>query len=42
MADGTLLIPVTKDAIVSDERRPVLYDATNRPLMRPTGFRVRS
>ena len=28
-----------KDVIVANERRPVLYDAKERPLARPVGFR---
>ena len=28
-----------KDVIVSDDRRPGLYDAKARPIVRPVGFR---
>lgn len=28
-----------KDVIVNDERKPVLYDAKGRALVRPVGFR---
>lgn len=31
-----------KDVIVAEERKPVLYDANDRPLARPVGFRGKS
>ena len=31
-----------KDVIVAEERKPVLYDAKDRPLARPMGFRSKS
>ena len=30
-----------KDVIVAEERRVVLYDAKERPLVRPVGFRAK-
>lgn len=29
-----------KDVIVNDDRKPILYDAKERPLTRPVGFRL--
>ena len=34
-----LFIERGASALVNDEKRPVLYDARDRPLTRPTGFR---
>ncbi len=28
-----------KDVIVAEERKPVLFDANDKPLVRPMGFR---
>ena len=28
-----------EDVIIHDDKRPVLYDAKDRPLVRPVGFR---
>ena len=35
----TLFIERGTTVLVNDEKRPVLYDARDRPLTRPTGFR---
>lgn len=29
-----------KDVLLDENRKPVLYDATNRPLIRTVGFRA--